>query len=43
MSDADPDADRGLIPLEMNSVEDFIEGASAGRVWEREPTLREVA
>jgi catalase len=42
MTDASPDNDAGLISLERSSVADFIKTASAGRIWEREPSIRNV-
>lgn len=42
MSDVSPDSDPGLISLERSSVADFIRSASAGRIWDREPSVRNV-
>ena len=40
LSDATPDTDAGLISLPAASIDDFIQMASAGRVWAREPLVR---
>jgi catalase len=40
LSDATPDTDAGLISLAISSVEDFINAAAAGRIWDREPNVR---
>jgi catalase len=40
--DAKPDNDPGLVSLELSSVEDFLERAANGRVWAREPWVRQV-
>ncbi|CAN5487231.1 catalase [soil metagenome] len=42
LSDANPDADAGLINLPKAAVADFIAAAEAGRVWAREPLVRKV-
>ena len=40
LSDASPDTDAGLISLATASAADFVEAASNGRIWEREPLVR---
>ncbi|OZA72706.1 MAG: catalase HPII, partial [Caulobacter sp. 39-67-4] len=42
LSDANPDADAGLINLPKATVADFITAASGGRIWDREPLVRKV-
>ncbi|PXA78627.1 catalase HPII [Caulobacter sp. D4A] len=42
LSDANPDADGGLINLPTKAVGDFIVAAQAGRIWAREPLVRKV-
>ncbi|WP_454762149.1 catalase [Caulobacter segnis] len=42
LSDANPDADAGLINLPTKAIADFISAAEAGRVWAREPLVRKV-
>jgi catalase len=42
LSDANPDADAGLINLPVRSVDDFIAAAQGGRIWAREPLVRKV-
>jgi catalase len=42
MSDADADNDAGLILLDAKSVADFIQVASGGRIWDREPMIHPV-
>jgi catalase len=42
LSDADPDLDKGLIPLDVLGVSEFITIAAAGRIWTREPSVRPV-
>jgi catalase len=39
--DAGPDKDPGLVPLSQSSVNDFIARAADGRIWAREPWLRQ--
>lgn len=40
LSDVNADTDRGVVSLARGSADDFIEQASKGRVWEREPMVR---
>ena len=40
--DAKPDNDPGLVSLELSSLDDFLERAANGRVWAREPWVRQV-
>jgi catalase len=40
--DGRPDNDPGLVSLSQSSIADFIERASAGRIWAREGWVREV-
>jgi len=40
--DAKPDNDPGLVSLELSSVDDFLGLAAKGRIWAREPWVREV-
>ena len=42
LSDANPDADAGLINLPTKAVADFISAAEDGRIWAREPLVRKV-
>ena len=42
LSDANPDTDAGLISLSTATIDDFIDAASAGRIWAREPQVRTV-
>jgi len=42
LSDANPDADAGLINLPKASIADFVTAASTGRIWAREPLVRKV-
>jgi catalase len=42
LSDANPDADAGLINLPKAAVADFIAAAERGRIWAREPLVRKV-
>jgi catalase len=42
LSDANPDADAGLINLPKAAVADFIAAAEGGRIWAREPLVRKV-
>jgi len=42
LSDANPDADAGLINLPTKAIADFVSAAQAGRIWAREPLVRRV-
>ena len=42
LTDATPDTDPGLIALPSASIDDFIQAASEGRIWAREPQVRRV-
>ncbi len=42
LSDANPDADTGLINLPTKTVADFVAAAETGRIWPREPLVRKV-
>jgi catalase len=42
MPEATPDTDAGLIALDRFTPADFVKAASAGRIWNREPFVREV-
>ncbi|WP_343699177.1 catalase [Caulobacter sp.] len=42
LSDANPDADAGLINLPTKTIADFIATAETGRIWAREPLVRKV-
>jgi catalase len=42
LSDANPDADAGLINLPVKAIGDFIAAAEGGRIWGREPLVRKV-
>ena len=42
LSGANASRDAGLIDLSASSVADFIAAASAGRIWAREPRVRQV-
>jgi len=42
MPEATPDTDLGLVALGQSSVADFIKAAAAGRIWSREPFVREI-
>ena len=42
LSHANPDTDRGLIPLSSSSPAEFVKAAAAGRVWEREPMIHAI-
>jgi catalase len=42
MPEANPDNDAGMISLEASSPEDFVKAAAAGRIWDREPYVRDV-
>lgn len=42
MPEATPDTDAGLIALGQSTPADFVKAASAGRIWAREPFVREV-
>jgi catalase len=40
--DANPENDAGLIPLDTDSISHFLERAATGRIWQREPFVRDV-
>jgi catalase len=42
LTDATPESDPGLIALPAASIDDFIQAASEGRAWAREPQVRKV-
>ncbi len=42
LTDATPESDPGLIALPAASLDDFVQAASEGRIWAREPQVRKV-
>ena len=42
MPEANPDNDPGMISLAGSTPDDFVTAAAAGRIWGREPYVREV-
>jgi catalase len=42
MPEANPDNDAGMISLGASAPEDFVAAAAAGRIWNREPYVRDV-
>ena len=40
--DAKPDNDPGLVSLALSTVDSFVEAAGAGRIWVREPWVRDI-
>ena len=42
MPEANPDNDAGMISLDGSTPEDFVKAAAAGRIWDREPYVRDV-
>jgi catalase len=42
MPEANPDNDAGMISLAGNTPDDFVTAAAAGRIWVREPFVRDV-
>jgi catalase len=42
MPEANPDNDAGMISLAGSTPDDFVTAAAAGRIWDREPFVRDV-
>jgi catalase len=42
MPEANPDNDAGMISLGASTPKDFVTAAAAGRIWDREPYVRDV-
>ena len=42
MPEANPDNDAGMISLADSAPEDFVTAAAAGRIWDREPYVRDI-